>query len=285
VEHHDPAAFTAYSSRVPQFDDVFTERAQPDCDLSRGAQALPPLAAKFIKRFLGAEEFLNNGSRWCLWLVDAKPEELKRMPEVMKRIEAVRDFRLASKAPSTRAHAITPALFRDRNHPLTDYLIVPKVSSERRQFIPIGYIAPDTVASDLLFIIEGTTLFHFGVLSSSMHMAWTRYVAGRLESRYRYSKDIVYNNFPWPWQAVDKYRNVIVGAAQRVLEARAAFPDASLAALYDPLSMPEPLAKAHRILDKAVDSAYGRPSGFTGDAERMLFLLELYQTLTAPLHF
>lgn len=238
-----------------------------------------PQAAKFIRGFMGAEEFLNGKNRWCLWLVDAQPQELRAMPEVLRRIEKVKEFRLASKAPSTRMHAATPSLFRDKNHPGKPYLIVPKVSSERRTYIPIGFIPPDIVSSDLNFIVENVTLYHFGILSSTMHMAWVRYIGGRLKSDYRYSKDIVYNNFPWPEDVKQSKASAIEKAAQAVLDARVKFPDSTLADLYDPNTMPPALFKAHAQLDKGVDAAYGCKSGVS-ELERMALLFGMYKKLT-----
>lgn len=238
-----------------------------------------PAAEKFIRGFMGAEEFLNGKTRWCLWFVDAQPQEIRAMPEVLRRIEHVKEFRLASKAPSTRTHATTPGLFRDKNHPDKPYLIVPSVSSERREFIPIGFIGPDTVASNLNFIVENVSLFHFGILSSTMHMAWVRYVGGRLKSDYRYSKDIVYNNFPWPENVKPAKITAIEKAAQAVLDARAKFPDSTLADLYDPNTMPPVLSKAHAQLDKAVDAAYGCKPGVS-ELERMALLFSMYKKLT-----
>lgn len=239
-----------------------------------------PQAAKFIRGFMGAEEFLNSKIRWCLWLVDALPQELRAMPEVLRRIEKVKKFRLASIAPSTRTHAATPSLFRDKNHPDKPYLIVPSASSERRQFIPVGFIGPEVVASNLNFIVEDVTLYHFGVLSSTMHMAWVRYVGGRLKSDYRYSKDIIYNNFPWPENVKQTKAIAIEKAAQAVLDARAKFSDATLADLYDPNTMPLTLSKAHAQLDKAVDSAYGCKLGVS-ELERMALLFGIYKKLTS----
>lgn len=239
-----------------------------------------PQAEKFIRGFMGAEEFLNGKIRWCLWLVGAQPQELRAMPEVLRRIEKVKEFRLASIAPSTRVHAATPSLFRDKNHPDKPYLIVPSASSERRPFIPIGFIGPDIVASNLNFIVEDVTLYHFGILSSTMHMAWVRYVGGRLKSDYRYSKDIVYNNFPWPENVKQTKATAIEKAAQAVLDARAEFSDATLADLYDPNTMPPTLSKAHTQLDKAVDTAYGCKSGVS-ELERMALLFGMYKKLTS----
>ena len=239
-----------------------------------------PGAEKFIRRFMGAEEFINNKTRWCLWLVDASPSELRHLPEVMKRVQGVKEFREASVAPSTQKFSATPTLFRDRNQPTSSYLIVPKVSSERRSFIPIGFVNPDVVVSDLCFILPHGTLYLFGFLCSTMHMTWVRYTCGRLKSDYRYSKDVVYNNFPFPEAATSKQREAVEKAAQKVLDARGEFPESSLADLYDPLTMPPALAKAHRELDKAVDQCY-RPQPFASEAKRIEFLFEQYEKLTA----
>ncbi len=242
---------------------------------------LEPQAAPYVRVFLGAEEFLNRLPRYCLWLKDATPDELRRMPSVRKRIEAVKAFREASKRQATQELAQTPSQFAFASHPSTDYLLVPSVSSERRQFVPIGFMPPEVIASNLCLIVPQATLYHFGVLSSTMHNAWIRYVAGRLKSDYRYSAGIVYNNFPWPDSPIDAQREKIEAAAQAVLDARAQFPDASLADLYDPLTMPPALVKAHQKLDAAVDAAYGKKS-FKSDAERVAFLFERHQALTAP---
>ena len=241
-----------------------------------------PRATQYFRRWLGADEFLNGYERWCLWLGDCPPNELRQMPEAMARVEAVRQYRLASKSAPTRKLADTPTRFHVENMPRSTYLILPEVSSERRQFVPFGFESPDTLCSNLVKIAPNATLYHFGVLSSTMHNAWIRYVAGRLESRYRYSAGIVYNNFPWPDSPGDTQREKIEAAAQAVLDARAAFPDATLADLYDPLAMPPALVRAHHRLDAAVDAAYGKRS-FKNDAERVAFLFERYQALTAPL--
>lgn len=241
-----------------------------------------PQAEKWFRRWLGADEFINGYQRWCLWLGDCPPGELRKMPEAMKRVEAVRQFRLASKSPPTQKLADTPTRFHVENMPDSTYLLIPEVSSERRAYIPIGFIHPDTLSSNLVKIVPHATLYHFGVLTSTMHMAWVRSVCGRLKSDYRYSAGIVYNNFPWPDAPGDKLRQAIETAAQAVLDARAAFPDATLADLYDPLSMPSALLKAHQKLDAAVDKAYGK-TGFKSDAERVGFLFELYQKYTSLL--
>jgi hypothetical protein len=243
---------------------------------------IEPAARRWIRPYTGAQEFLNGEHRYCLWLVDASPTDLRALPHVMKRIEAVREFRQRSKAETTRKLAATPALFCQIAQPDRDYLLVPRVSSERRAFVPMGFVGPDVVGNDQVLMIPEVTLFHFGVLSSTMHNAWVRYTCGRLKSDFRYSKDIVYNNFPWPESPTDAQRMKIEAAAQGVLDARAAFPGASLADLYDPLTMPPALLKAHQALEAAVDAAYDR-KGFKSDAERVAFLFELYQKYTSLL--
>ena len=240
---------------------------------------IEPQAKKYVKPLVSAREFLNGMRRWCIWLVDAEPGELRKMPEVMKRIEAVKKFRLASVALSTREHAATPSLFRDRNRPRS-FIVVPRVSSEARKYIPMGFFDRKSIASDTCMTVPEGTVYHFGVLTSTMHMAWTRYVCGRLEMRYRYSKDIVYNNFPWP-SPTEKQKAEIEKAAQSVLDARAKFPSSSLADLYDPIAMPPALTKAHQKLDKAVEASYGR--AFGDDAQRVAFLFELYQKLAGEM--
>ncbi len=240
-----------------------------------------PKADKFIKPLISAYEFLNGGNRFCLWLVDAEPNELKQMPEVLKRAELVKKFRLESKAPSTQKFAETPTLFRDRNRPET-FIVVPRVSSENRKLIPMGFFAKNSIVSDTCMSIPNGTIFNFGILMSKMHMAWVKSVCGRLESRYRYSKDIVYNNYPWPDNPNDKQIKAIEVAAQKVLDTRLQFLNGSLSDLYDPLTMPPSLIKAHSELDKAVDLAY-RPQIFTSEANRMVFLFELYEKYTTDL--
>jgi hypothetical protein len=213
--------------------------------------------------------------------LDAQPHELKQMPEVLKRIEAVKKFRLDSVAPSTRKFANTPAIFRDRNQPDT-YILIPSTTSENRRYIPMGFFGKNVIANNSCHILPNGKLFHFGVLMSALHMAWVRTVCGRLKSDYRYSKDIVYNNFPWPESPTEKQTKAIEAAAQKVLDTRALFPDSSLADLYDPLTMPPALVKAHQELDRAVDLAY-RAQPFTGETNRMEFLFGLYEKYTAGL--
>ena len=252
-----------------------------------------PRAISYVKKLLGSVEFINNKPRYCLWLKDASPADLRSMPSVLARIEACRNDRLASPDAGRRKLAVTPHLFRETINPKS-YVIVPKVSSERREYIPIGHAGEDVVASDLLFVIPDATLYHFGVLTSSVHMAWMRAVAGRLKSDYRYSAAIVYNNFPWP-ENVGRIGgagvypprprtgggtvDVIERTAQAILDARALYPDSSLADLYDPLTMPPELRKAHAANDAAVMEAYGFAKTMT-EAEIVAELFKRYAELT-----
>lgn len=240
-----------------------------------------PQSKNYILPLISAREFLNGQKRWCIWLVDADPGELKKMNEIIKRVDLVREFRMNSIAPSTQKFALTPTLFRDRNHP-KNFILVPSTTSENRKYIPFGFFESSEIANNSCHIIPYGTKFNFGVLISIMHMTWVNYVCGRLESRYRYSKDIVYNNFPWPENPTEKQKKTIENAAQKVFDARAQFPGSSLADLYDPLTMPPALVKAHQALDKAVDLAY-RPQPFPNEAKRMEFLFELYDKYTAGL--
>jgi type I restriction-modification system DNA methylase subunit len=240
-----------------------------------------PLISKFILPLISASEFLNGGKRWCLWLVGADPAELKQSRSILERVQKVKEFRLASKAPSTQKFASTPTLFRDRNRPST-FIVIPRVSSENRTYIPMGFFDQNSIVSDTCMAIPNGEIYHFGVLMSFMHMAWVKSVCGRLESRFRYSKDIVYNNFPWPESPGLKQVERIERAAQNVLDIRLEFPNSSLADLYHALTMPPALVKAHEELDKAVDNAY-RPQPFVSEANRMVFLFELYEKYTADL--
>ena len=245
--------------------------------------AREPASEKFFRRWLGADEFLNGIERWCLWLGDALPSDLSKLPECRKRIDAVQKFRLNSKSKPTQALAATPRRFHVEFLPTEgNYLAVPEVSSERRKFIPIGFLPASIMASNLLRAAPCATFYHFGILSSLMHNAWMRTVAGRLESRYRYSINIVYNNYPWPQNPSDKQRQAVEAAAQGVLDARALYPQATLADLYDPLTMPAELVKAHTALDRAVDTAYAYKGG-KDDASRVAYLFAQYQQLATPL--
>ncbi|MCZ8356313.1 MAG: class I SAM-dependent DNA methyltransferase [Microcystis sp. LE19-388.1G] len=243
---------------------------------------LEPKAEKWIKPYTGAQEFINGYSRYCLWLVDISPRELKTLPEVIKKVDKVKNFRLKSKAASTRKFAATPTLFCQIAQPETNYLLVPRVSSERRKYIPIGFMNKNVIGNDQVLLIPNANLYLFGILTSEMHMAWVKYVCGRLKSDYRYSKDIVYNNFPFPENITDKQKQTVETCAQAVLDTRVKYPDSSLADLYDPLTMPPDLLKAHQKLDKAVDLCY-RPQPFTSELNRIEYLFELYEKLTAPL--
>jgi hypothetical protein len=204
------------------------------------------------------------------------------MPEVVKKVEAVRIVRLNSKAAITQKKAETPSLFVQISQPDSPYLAIPEVSSERRKYIPIAFVNQEVIASNKIQMVPNATLFHFGILTSLMHMIWTKNVCGRLESRISYSNTIVYNNYPWPLHPTDKQVQAIEVAAQGVLDARAQFPNSSLADLYDPLTMPPALVKAHNGLDRAVDLAY-RPQPFGSEAQRMEFLFALYEQYTADL--
>lgn len=235
-----------------------------------------PKAEKFIKPLISAYEFLNGEKRWCIWLVDAEPSELKQLPEILKRVEAVKKFRLESVRKQTIEKANQPTLFGEIRDFGNSYILIPRVSSENRKYIPIAFFDRNHIASDTCMTVPNATIFHFGILMSAMHMAWVKYICGRLKSDFRYSKDIVYNNYPWPDNPSDKQVKAIEAAAQKVLDARLQFPNSSLTDLYDPLTMPPALVKAHNELDKAVDLAY-RPQAFTSEAGRMVYLFELYE--------
>ncbi|AQQ71701.1 Type I restriction-modification system methyltransferase subunit [Limihaloglobus sulfuriphilus] len=240
-----------------------------------------PEAAKFIKPLLSGGNYLKDIPRWCLWLVDADPKEIRSMPHLMERIEKVKIMRLNSVDSGARKLAERPTQFRDTKNP-ESFILVPRVSSERRKYIPIGFFGKDTIVSDTCQSIPDATLYHFGVLTSEMHMAWVKYTCGRLESRFRYSKDIVYNNYPWPKDVSAEQAAAVEAAAQGVLDDRAQFPDSSLADLYDPLTMPPVLVKAHQKLDRAVDKCY-RSKPFAGETERLEFLFALYSEYVEPL--
>ncbi len=243
-----------------------------------------PGAAKFFRPWIGSEEFINGFQRWCLWLGDASAEELRHLPECRRRIENVRELRKASKSLPTQKIADTPRRFHVENFPTGNFLVIPKVSSEKRPYIPIGYLYPPTFVSDLCFISSDATPYHFGVLTSVMHMAWVRQVCGRLESRYRYSANLVYNNFPWPVDATAAQKKKVEECAQAVLDARQPHLDrgATLADLYDPLTMPKDLLDAHHALDRAVDKCY-RGEKFSSERERVEYLFRMYEQLTVPL--
>ena len=262
--------------------------------------AAEPQASPFIRPLLGAVEFLNGTTRYCLWLVNADLSLLRKCPKVLARVEAVRQFRLQSKKAATRKKADLPMLFDEVKQPKSgNFIVVPRVTSERRKYIPIGFLSYEIIVTDLIQMIPDANLYHFGILTSRMHNAWMRAVAGRLKSDYRYSKDIVYNNFIWHDEkqtdllrpnglrdsekvsrvSVEQIRLLIEKAAQAVLDARAAHPGATLADLYDPLTMPADLVKAHAHLDALVDKAYGLKPTCT-DSDRVALLFKLYAEKT-----
>lgn len=267
-----------------------------------------PQAKQFIKPLVGSEEFINNKKRWCLWLVGANPSDLKKCPLIMERVQKVKEMRLASTKEATRKFADYPTRFMELRQPETDYLLVPRVSSEQRRYIPIGYMPKDVISTDANMVLPNATLYHFGVLTSNVHNAWMRAVAGRLEMRYRYSNTIVYNNFPWPQQfkidnsklkmengkwtlsgedlpADKKELSIvhsqlsIINTAQAILDARAKYPDSSLADLYDETLMPPELRKAHQANDRAVMAAYGFSTKMT-ESECVAELFKMYESLT-----
>ena len=279
--------------------DVFVEsRKKPLCDvpeITKGCQptdggnliiedaeledflAREPKARPYIKKLVGAREFINNQKRWCLWLVNVSPAELRKMPLVMERIEKVREMRLSSTDAGTRRLADTPTIFRETYNPKS-FIIVPSVSSENRRYVPLGFAGEETISTNLNLIIPDANLYHFGVLTSNVHMAWMRAVCGRLEMRYRYSKDVVYNNFPWP-TPIDAQKVKIEQTAQAILDARALYPDCSLADLYDEVTMPPELRKAHQANDKAVMQAYGFWGKLNTETECVAELMKMYQEL------
>jgi len=270
--------------------------------------ALEPNALPWFKQWLGGEEFINGIERWCLWLGNCPPAILRALPEALKRVQAVQSFRSASKSLPTQKLASTPTFFHTTFAPDQPYLALPQVSSERRLWIPVAFLTPDVLCGDKLRVVESASLYHFGILNSTMHMAWTRATCGRLESRYQYSSLIVYNNFPWPDLPGSSTQNqpsaqaqqakaAIESAAQAVLDVRAKYQHpadpaqqpATLADLYDPLSMPPDLRQAHQRLDAAVDAAYALCGGkkkWASEPERVAFLFARYQQLTSllPMH-
>ncbi len=238
-----------------------------------------PRAEKYIRRLVGADEFIKGNRRWCLWLKHATADEIKSMPLVSKRVEAVRKFRLHSRAKTTRGYAKVPQLFAQPTQPEgKSYIIVPRVSASSRRYIPMGFLTPDVIATDAVQIIPDGELYHFGVLTSSVHMAWMRIVCGRFGTGYRYSKEIVYNNFPWCTPTIDQ-RAAIERSAQAILDARTKFPDRPLASLYDESTMPSELRAAHQENDNAVLDAYGFARDMS-ESEIVTRLMVMYQQLT-----
>jgi hypothetical protein len=234
-----------------------------------------PEIKKYIRRYYGSDEFINNIERYCFWLYQADPSDLKKSKIILERLEKVREFRLSSTRKETRELAEFPSLFAFVSHEESEYIIIPGVSSEKREYIPMGFMPKDVIASNACLIIPNATLYHFGVLQSEMHMVWVRYVCGRLKSDYRYSNNIVYNNFPWPKNVSAEKQKKVEDCAEYLLAARTTFPNSSLADLYDPSTMPPDLRTAHNNLDKAVEACYGRK--FKDDQERIAYLFELYK--------
>ena len=240
--------------------------------------AKEPNSEKYFKRLLGAKDFINGGKRYCLWLVNANPADLRKMPAVLERIEGVREYRLKSTKEATRKSADSPTLFQEVKYSETDYVAVPEVSSERRRYVPMDYISADTICTNAMRFVPDASRYEFGVMTSIVHNSWMRVVCGRMKSDYDYSNTIVYNNFPWP-QASDEQKQKVEVTAQAILDARSMYPDNTLADLYDELTMPAELRKAHRANDAAVMEAYGFRKDMT-EPEIVAELFKMYQKLT-----
>ena len=238
-----------------------------------------PSAEKYMRPFMGSDDYINGQGRWCLWLIGASPKDLRMMPLVMQRVEAVRKFRLASVKAATREYAEHPTRFMEIKQPNSDYLMIPATSSEKRRYIPIGYLDRNIVASNAASFVPDATLYHFGILISNVHMAWMRVVCGRLEMRYRYSVNVVYNNFPWP-TPTEEQKAKIERTARAILDARALYPDSTLADLYDELAMPPELRRAHQQNDRAVWEAYGEAWDIKSESACVAALMRMYQKLT-----
>ena len=239
-----------------------------------------PKAKPFIRKLVGSREFINNIDRYCLWLVGVSPNVLRQMPEVLKRINAVKEMRESSKRDATKKLSIYPHLFGEIRQPKSgNYLIVPLTSSQNRRYIPIGFESFDVITTNLVQMLPNATIYHFGILTSNVSNAWMRTVCGRLKSDYRYTITNVYNNFPWP-TPTDAQKAKIEQTAQAILDARALYPDSSLADLYDELTMPPELRTAHQQNDKAVMEAYGMPVKGTTESACVAELMRRYQALT-----
>ena len=261
------------SQRIDNDNYIFTEEEKEDFVKKE------PLANKYFYTWLGADEFINSRPRQCLWLGECPPSELRKMPSVLQLVENVREFRLGSKRIQTRKCADNPTHFGLEIIPRTNFIVVPVVSSEKRRYVPMGFMKPGILCSNQLNMIPFATLYHFGILESNVHMAWMRVVCGRLKSDYRYSKGIVYNNFPWPTPS-NEQKQKIEQTAQAILDARALYPDSSLADLYDPLTMPPELRKAHTANDIAVMHAYGFSTKMS-ESDCVAELMKMYQQLVA----
>lgn len=235
--------------------------------------------SKFIREYVGGAELIRGKTRWCLWLVDASPKNIQQSKLIKERVALTKQFRESSNRPQTLALANTPSLFGEIRQPNSNMIAIPKVSSENRRYIPLSYVEPKTIVNGSALIIPNATLFHFGVLISNVHMSWMRTVAGRMKSDYQYSGSVVYNNFPWP-TPTDKQKTLIEQTAQGILDARAKYPDCSLADLYDETTMPPELRKAHQSNDKAVMQAYGFWGKLNSESECVAELMKMYQELT-----
>lgn len=231
-----------------------------------------------IRPYMMGKDFIDRKPRYCLWMVGASPALISKCPQVKKRIEQVREYRLASPKPATKKKAETPMLFDEVRECSTDYVAIPKVSSENRRYIPIEYLDTNIIPGDSIFMMPNSTLYHFGVLTSNVHMAWMRAVCGRMKSDYRYSNTVVYNNFPWP-TPTEEQRVKIEQTAQTILDARTLYPDASLADLYNETTMPPELRKAHQQNDKAVMMAYGFSVKDMTESKCVAELMRMYQKL------
>lgn len=285
----DDAVVTARRTplcRVPEI--VYGSMANDGGNLVVEAGDREPLLAEapeieqFLRPFVGSDEFINSIDRWCIWLVDVDPSTIRRIPALMRRVEAVRQLRQKSSRPATQELAAKPTLFGEIRQPTTDYLLIPKNPSYRRPYVTAGFMPPSVIASDQSLMIPGAGLYEFGVISSAMHVAWVATIGGRLKSDYRYSNTVVYNNYPWPEDVSDENRERVAEAAQSVLDARNKHPTATLADLYDPLTMSADLLKAHKQLDRAVDRCY-RSQPFPNERNRIEFLFKLYQKQATPL--
>jgi len=241
-----------------------------------------PTLSKYIRKYVGSQEYLNKIDRWVFWLLEISPTEIRNSKILTEKISRVKEFRSKSSRKETRELALVPTKFAFISHTETDYVIIPSVSSENRRYIPIGVMPKEVITSNLCLIIPNATLFLFGILTSEMHLAWVKYTCGRLKSDFRYSNTIVYNNYPFPQNVNEVQKQKVEQAAQKVLDTRTNYPDNSLADLYDPLSMPPDLVKVHQALDKAVDVCY-RSQAFTNELGRIEYLFSLYEQLTAPM--
>jgi hypothetical protein len=241
-----------------------------------------PAAEKYFRPLISAKEFLNGEKRWCLWIKDICPEELRRLPLVSKRIQLVKTHRSNSNRAATKKLAAFPTLFGENRQPGTSFLVIPLTTTENRSYIPLGFFEKDNIVNNTVSVMPSANLYHFGVLSSLMHMAWVKYVCGRMKSDYRYSNDLVYNNFPWPGNATERNIKAIEEASQIVLNTREEYKNSTLADLYNPIIMPPMLVKAHQQLDKVVDLSY-RPQAFTSETNRIEYLFEQYEKYTAGL--